>query len=126
MTWKIHSRIWPWLTVPLAVFAILVTLSLLGTNQRQTLLISTCWIVGLDRRKIPVEMVVIPGFEKGESTVRVMVRDISDRKRAEEATAAAKRETEAAAAAKTEFLAPVSHEIRTPMNAIVGMTGLLL
>ena len=33
---------------------------------------------------------------------------------------------EAASKAKSEFLANMSHEIRTPMNGVIGMTGLLL
>jgi two-component system sensor histidine kinase/response regulator len=52
--------------------------------------------------------------------------DISDRKRAEEASAQAAAAAEAASRTKSEFLANMSHEIRTPMNGILGMTELAL
>ncbi len=51
--------------------------------------------------------------------------DISARKRAEEALAAAVRMAEDAADQKSRFVAIVSHEIRTPLNAVINCLGLL-
>ena len=53
-------------------------------------------------------------------------RDITDRKRFEEAMLNATRTAQEASNAKSEFLARMSHEIRTPMNGVLGMIDLLL
>jgi PAS domain S-box-containing protein len=55
-----------------------------------------------------------------------VARDITERRRSEDALRQAKEQAESANQAKSVFLATMSHEIRTPMNGVIGMSGLLL
>ncbi|KWV92357.1 ATP-binding protein [Erythrobacter sp. YT30] len=54
-----------------------------------------------------------------------VTRDMSERRRSEEALRLAREEAEAANLAKSEFLSRTSHELRTPLNAILGFGQLL-
>ncbi|MBA3708808.1 MAG: PAS domain S-box protein, partial [Planctomycetes bacterium] len=61
-----------------------------------------------------------------DNRILAIVRDISERKRAERALLESKTAAEAANSAKGQFLANMSHELRTPLTGILGMSELLL
>lgn len=56
----------------------------------------------------------------------VVLRDITQWKRAEDDLIAARHTAEQASTAKSDFLARISHEIRTPLNAILGFSEVML
>ncbi len=65
--------------------------------------------------------------EHGELRAYAKVtRDLTERRRYEQALLEKNRELEAAIQAKDRFLASMSHELRTPLNAVIGFTGTLL
>ncbi|MCW1967163.1 MAG: PAS domain-containing protein [Anaerolineae bacterium] len=55
----------------------------------------------------------------------IVMRDTTDRHRAEEILQEAKNKAEEASLMKSQFIAIMSHELRTPMNAILGYADLL-
>lgn len=61
----------------------------------------------------------------GEAARFTLALDITERKKAEQATETARLAAEEASRAKSTFFATMSHEIRTPLNALIGFSQLI-
>ena len=78
-----------------------------------------------DGTEFPVEISLSPLETEDGMLVSSAIRDITDRKRIEQALNEQKFELERANLAKDRFLTSMSHELRTPLNAILGFSQLL-
>jgi PAS domain S-box-containing protein len=72
--------------------------------------------------------VIITALRDPSGTLRgfgKVTRDMTERKRTQEALLLAKDEAERASKFKDQFLSTMSHELRTPLNAVLGFSELL-
>ncbi|HEU0076327.1 MAG TPA: histidine kinase N-terminal 7TM domain-containing protein, partial [Longimicrobiaceae bacterium] len=81
---------------------------------------------GEEARTFDVRVSAVSAPRSGLSGRLVVLRDVSERARVEQALQEAKDAAEAANRTKSQFLANVSHELRTPLSGILGSCEILV
>jgi protein-histidine pros-kinase len=79
-----------------------------------------------DGSEFPIEISLSPLETEEGILVTAAIRDVTERKRAEQTLQEKNIQLEKAIQVKDRFLESMSHELRTPLNAIIGFTGTLL
>jgi len=83
---------------------------------------------GMALLDVSVRRMTVPAAASGGDPIRVDVytlRDVTARRRTEEAERRAQAERLMAERAKSNFIANMSHELRTPLNAIIGFSEMM-
>jgi two-component system, cell cycle sensor histidine kinase DivJ len=81
--------------------------------------------VWIEMRCWPFEQADAGASGPNRREVVAVMRDVTERKKHQQALFDAHAEVEHANAAKSRFLATMSHELRTPLNAIIGFSDML-
>lgn len=85
-------------------------------------------ILRKDESEVQVSAICSPVYGDGGEIIgtSVILRDITEQKRAENALRLAWSAAESASRAKSAFISNISHELRTPLGHVIGLTELLL
>ncbi len=88
------------------------------------------WTTELEARSrcgpsFPVEVAVSSWRAGGRRYFTGIIRDITERRRAQERLEEARRRADAANAAKSAHVSRMTHELRTPLNAVLGYAQML-